>query len=231
MSECGQIQDLIGPHLYGDLPEAERRKVEDHLHACEACRAEAEALQALVARLPAVLAEVPAGAEQRVLQGVQRRLAVRRPALPGALRPVLLAAAALALGVWIGYHLPRTNGAPASQPRPRPGPAEARTAALEPAAGSEPTPAPRAPAPGLQQVSAPKPPVVAGSQPQAAPPRPEPVQAVEAAAPPADHTADAEMTPAPEPPRMGLRTVVIAPRPVGGDDVQIAEVVEMETVR
>jgi hypothetical protein len=233
MSECRRIRELIGPCVYDDLPEAERRKVEGHLRACEACRAEAEALRALVARLPATLTDVPAGAEQRVLRGVQRRLAARRPVLPGGLRPVLLAAAALAVGVWIGYQLPRTSRAPAPagavQPHPGPGQAETRTVQPEPATVSVATRT--TPAPRSHPAAATQPFEVRRGRPRAAAPRPAPPPGAEAAAPPADRTSRAEMTPAPEPPRMGLRTVVIAPRPVGGDDVQLAEVVQMEAIR
>jgi hypothetical protein len=233
MDECRRIHDLVGPYLYDDLPEAERRKVDEHLRACEACQAEAEALRALVARLPATLGDTPAGAEQRVLRGVQRRLAARRPAWPGALRPALLAAAALALGVWIGYRLPRTSPAPApvavAEPRPQPAPAETRTAELAPATESAVTRV--RPVPRPQPVPAPRRSAVTGSHPHLTVPGPEPPQAAQVAVPPADRTAETSVAPAPEPPQAGLRTVVIAPRPVGGDDVQLAEVVKMEAIR
>ncbi len=242
MAKCRRIQDLIGPYVYDELSEAEQRTVENHLRGCERCRAEAEALRALVARLPTALGEVPPGADQRVLREVQQRLAVRRPALPGALRPVLLAAAALALGVWIGSRLPRTGPAraPAAPPRVQPAPFEARTAGLNPATDSA-APQVRSvrrkadghrsrsgralhrvatprPVPRPQKVSAPKPPAEASGE-------------LQAVALPADHTTSADRTPTPGPGEMDVRRATVAPRPVGGDDVQVAEVIAMETVR
>ncbi len=241
MAKCRRIGDLIGPYVYDELSEAERRSVESHLRGCERCRAEADAVRELVARLPTALSDAPLGAEQRVLRGVQQHLAARRPALRGALRPVLLAAAALAVGVWIGSRLPRTGPAPApAPPRVQPAPVEARTARLNPATDSA---APQVqpvrreadrhrwrsgralhrgvtprPVPRPQKVSAPKPPAQASGE-------------LQATAPPADHATSAEMTPTPGPGEMEVRKVTVAPRPVGGDDVQVAEVVAMEIVR
>ena len=42
---CHQCRDNLMDYVYGELPEASRREVQDHLAACEACRAELAQLQ------------------------------------------------------------------------------------------------------------------------------------------------------------------------------------------
>jgi anti-sigma factor RsiW len=216
MGKC----DLIGPYLYGDLSEADRRRMEAHLRECEACRTEVAALQALVTQLPTTLAEVPAGAETRVLRQVEARLAAERPRPRGPLRSLAFAGAALAVGVWIGYQLPRTGPPPA-----RPALVEAQSRGTDrPAAPVKPVLPPTSPPRG--GANRPLPPPVSTSRPrQASPPRP---AARARRRPQAAPTPDQMASAAPD---VGRRKVTVAPRPEGGDDVQVARMVEEEATQ
>ena len=52
MGNCRKTKGLLAAAAYDDLSAAERTRLECHLSACDACRAEAEALQKLAAALP-----------------------------------------------------------------------------------------------------------------------------------------------------------------------------------
>lgn len=68
MGNCASYQGDLAAALYGDLTPGERMRLDQHLAACPACRAEADALRALVALMPRT-----------------------QPQFTGDLRPVLLA--------------------------------------------------------------------------------------------------------------------------------------------
>jgi anti-sigma-K factor RskA len=80
------IHTLTGAYAVNALPEEERRRFEDHLDACEACRLEVEELQATAARLGAAEAMAPpAGMREEVLariDDVRQEAPSRLPSLP-----------------------------------------------------------------------------------------------------------------------------------------------------
>ena len=51
---CREVQVLLDDLLDGDLPEGQRRKVEDHLKGCAGCRTSEARLRALLARVGAL---------------------------------------------------------------------------------------------------------------------------------------------------------------------------------
>ena len=51
---CREVQALLDDLLDGDLPEGQRRKVEDHLRGCAECRTSEARLRALLARVGAL---------------------------------------------------------------------------------------------------------------------------------------------------------------------------------
>jgi TonB family protein len=72
MSRCFYVRARLSPYLDGELSERERRKVENHLETCPACRQELHLLQEtirLMADLPPV--EPPQGIAQRVVGKVE----------------------------------------------------------------------------------------------------------------------------------------------------------------
>lgn len=92
--DCGAVREII-PELAGDRLEAEARgPIEEHLVACDDCRAELELARALYASR----ATAPPGLAERVIDTVRRdRRSLHRPwwAISAA------AVAALALGIGI----------------------------------------------------------------------------------------------------------------------------------
>lgn len=123
MSDCHRIRDLMGPHLYGDLRGKELRFVEAHLAICPECRAEFAAAESALALVPRSSLKPSGDTRARMMAALEQRaaelLAARqsRP-VAGWLPTVGLAAAALVLGVLVGYQLPR--GAVRRPDRPAP---------------------------------------------------------------------------------------------------------------
>jgi hypothetical protein len=68
------IRHLLDDYVTGDLPEAARSPVADHIAACEICRAEVESLREILARaadLPKSI-DPPAGAWLNIRAGIER---------------------------------------------------------------------------------------------------------------------------------------------------------------
>jgi len=112
MSDCHRTCDLMGPHLYGDLRGKELRFVEAHLAVCPECRAEFAAVESAIALAPRSALEPSGDTRARMMAALEQRAAElltarqRRP-VAGWLPAWGLAAAALVLGVLVGYQLPR----------------------------------------------------------------------------------------------------------------------------
>ena len=112
MSDCHRTRDLMGPYLYGDLRGKELRFVEAHLAICPECRAESDAIEAAIGLVPRSALEPSDDTRARIAAAVEQRAAELPTARQS--RPVAgwlstwgLAAAALVLGVLVGYQLPR----------------------------------------------------------------------------------------------------------------------------
>jgi len=222
VSKCHRTRRLMGPYLYGDLRGKELRFVEGHLAICSECRAEVAAAESAVAQVPRTALRPSDDARSRILAGVDRRATeflTARQSRPGFgwLRTWGLAAAALVLGLFVGYHLPRDLTPPPGRDHP--------VAVSSPIATSMPPSAD----------------VSAGSQSPGAT---------------ASASADAEegmdsapggagptmrQTASTERPRsterrprevaIQAKPVLRPPRPLGIDDVQVAEAVRLEVVR
>ena len=200
MSECKRIRNLIGGYLYDELPEVEHSRFESHLQHCRTCRDEVEAAHSLIRRIPTDPEEMPAEAQQRVLRAVQDRLAAqaRGPRLRPLGRRVLIAAAAAAMVVWVAFRLPHGQDI-----RPARHPSEI--------ASSQAAPALQAPRIGRQ-----------AKRPQDAP---LPAPMLEPSSPrPDERTTATRTTPEHAPPlparvARAQTPVLLAPRPVGVDDV------------
>jgi len=126
---CDRIQERFADFLTGELDEAARREVQDHIAACAACRTELEELTATWARLDLLPAEQPSGRLragfyemlERAKDGLERqtrarRLAdriaawwerawLRKPAFAAAAAAVLLVA-----GIGAGYGIRGGSG-------------------------------------------------------------------------------------------------------------------------
>jgi len=112
MSDCHRIRDLMGPHLYGDLRGKELRFVEAHLAICPECRAEFAAAESAIALVPRSSLKPSGDTRARMMAALEQRAdellaARRRRPVAGWLPTWGLAAAALVLGVLVGYQLPR----------------------------------------------------------------------------------------------------------------------------
>lgn len=126
---CDRIQERFADFMTGELDEAARREVQDHITACAACRTELEELTATWARLDLLPAEQPSGRVragfyemlERYKDGLERRTPVRRFASRIAAwwegawlrKPALAAAAAAVLlvaGIGAGYGIRGGSG-------------------------------------------------------------------------------------------------------------------------
>jgi anti-sigma factor RsiW len=208
MNPCHGIADLIGPYLYGDLSLAEVELVDQHLGACEQCRHDAHQRTTVLAALTPC---APAADERaRILQTVRTAVveATRaRPPSSTSARPALAATPAVALaaalflaGFWIGG-------------RARPQPQQPAASAVAP-----PKPQPTAPVVARAKPAAPDERQV---RPHLASPTPQP--AFKSYPSPAK----AREPRPPVPPAATFEAArVVAPVPLGVDDVSLARVEE-----
>lgn len=79
MRECDEIRELISAMLDGELSEAERAGVEEHIRSCPDCAAVYDSFAAISGTLSADMRDVPAGLHERIMSAVdvadkQRRL-------------------------------------------------------------------------------------------------------------------------------------------------------------
>jgi anti-sigma factor RsiW len=225
MSDCHRIRDLMGPHLYGDLHGKELRSVEAHLAICPECRAEFAAVESAIALLPRSSPKPSGDTRARMMAALEQRagelLTVRRsrPAA-GWLPTVGLAAAALVLGVLVGYQLPRGTVRRPDRPAPE---------AVSSVAATRAIPAPSGDVGEGRQGS--------GETASAS-------ADVEAETGVTSDRHEESVTPQTGPPTRGssaggrpaqalVRTtpVLRPPRPLGIDDVQVAEAAELEVMR
>ncbi len=221
MSDCHRIRDLMGPHLYGDLRGKELRSVEAHLATCPECRAEFAAVESAIALVPRSSPKPSGDTRARMMAALEQRaaelLAVRqsRP-VPGWLPTVGLAAAALVLGVLVGYQLPR--GAVRRPDRPAP-------QAVSSVAASSAVATPSGDVGDSSQGSGDA--ATVSGEAAAAVARPEGV-----VTPPTDSRKprpNVRVPPAEAP--VQTAPVLRPPRPLGIDDVQVAEAAEPEVMR
>ncbi len=84
---CEKSQEMFADYLTGDLDEAARREVQEHIAACAACRTEIEDLTAMWARLGVLPAEQPSGELRHrfyaMLEGYQKEAGGARKASRG----------------------------------------------------------------------------------------------------------------------------------------------------
>jgi anti-sigma factor RsiW len=218
MSDCHRTRDLVGPHLYGDLRGEELRLVEAHLAICPECRAEFAAVESAMALVPRSALDPSGDTRARIMAALEQRsaeLLTARQSRPAAgwLLTWGLAAAALVLGVLVGYQLPRgpvqrpdrhsppavpSVAADRAIPAPSQGSGETASASADVEAEVEVT-SDRHEGPVTPQAGSPKRRSSVGGRPPEALVRATPV----------------------------LRP----PRPLGIDDVQVAEAVRLEVTR
>lgn len=117
---CAKVQEQLFEVLDGEGGDELRRRVEEHLAGCEACRAEAEELRAVIATLSDMPEEeLPPGVEERMharLVQAEREKAEAQPFWQRfvAWIPALAGAGALALALF-AFGLPGAPG-PAASP-------------------------------------------------------------------------------------------------------------------
>lgn len=194
-------RDLLLDLAYGELSEADARRVRDHVAGCEACRAELDQLlgtRRLVSALPVL--EAPPRGEQALLAAARAQAARARPRprAPRWLVPAVALAATITAVTVVTLEVGEEALAPVARreaPPPQ-APAAAPGAAAEPEAPPATAPAPQ---PAERQAYAeappPSPPLRAAPQRRKAAPAPE---AAPAPAPaPEREVADAD-APAPE---------------------------------
>ncbi len=116
---CDEIEGVLADYLGGEIGEAERRRVDEHLADCARCRAEVDSLRGPLADL-AALPEVDLAEAARRTSGLEvHRRGHRARAI------VASAAAALLLGLVLGRLLapvpPAQTTAQAPAPPPQAG--------------------------------------------------------------------------------------------------------------
>jgi anti-sigma factor RsiW len=109
MSRCEQLAELLGPWLDGELDEARRRELEEHVDACESCSEEIEQLARLDRAAAGAHTPPPVAEAQwdRVWSGVRRETvdAAGRARPRGwwtAAAAASVLVGAVALSVWFG---------------------------------------------------------------------------------------------------------------------------------
>ncbi len=219
MSDCDRTRDLVGPYLFADLQGEEITFVESHLAGCPACRAEFAAVESALALVPPDALKPSDETRARILAAAERLTARPHRFAPRWLPRWGLAAAALVLGVLIGYQLPRGP----SLPTDTTGPAVVRadssdTVPVQKAAGSH---GGQAPEEGVL------PSVNGGGEVN------EMVDSHAEATAPQTSPPEQRSIPDLRPTRSLVASVpaLRAPRPLGVDDVRVAEAVQLEVVR
>ncbi|NOY78019.1 MAG: hypothetical protein GXO76_09150 [Calditrichaeota bacterium] len=120
MNACKKIQSIIPDYVSGDLPAAQKKRVDEHIRSCSACRTALEQEK----KLAAVLGKSKAAVPESFLQENRERLHARllqanqkRKRISGSEKPfwrirsltILYRVAAVAVvfvaGVWLGTHL------------------------------------------------------------------------------------------------------------------------------
>ncbi|MBN1460779.1 MAG: zf-HC2 domain-containing protein [Armatimonadetes bacterium] len=217
MSDCDRTRDLMGPYLYADLQGEELAFVESHLADCPACRGEFAAAKSALALVPPDAFKASDETRARMLVAAQRLTARPARSAPQWLLKWGLAAAALIVGVLIGYQLPRSASVPADTTGTvvvHAGSASGGQEAAEAHKGQAPQ---REGPPSVDEGVERK--ELVDSQAEATGPQ----------------TAPPKQRPGPE--RRPARSLVAsvsalrAPQPMGIDDVQVAEAVPIEDVR
>ncbi len=83
---CDKIQEIFADYLTGDIDDASRRAVQDHIAGCDACRSELENLTAVWAKLGVLPEEQPSGALRGrfygMLEDAKKELEGARPKAP-----------------------------------------------------------------------------------------------------------------------------------------------------
>lgn len=101
--------DLV-PYLRGELPPAERERVERHLEECPDCRQDTDLLRELLERVARSIGQPPAVNWTRYRAELRQKLDARRTRRAWWWRPVPMALSAslasvlLLVAVWTGYH-------------------------------------------------------------------------------------------------------------------------------
>lgn len=134
--DCARVRELLDDHLDGALAPEAARAVDGHLASCGACRAEANALAALVADLAALPASIdPPAALWQAIERRTRAIALPATGAPGR-TPWRVAAVAAALLIAVAAWLAGT-----ALRRPDAGAASTTSASAAPAASPVTSPA------------------------------------------------------------------------------------------
>jgi anti-sigma factor RsiW len=220
VSKCHRTRHLMGPYLYGDLRGKELRFVEGHLAICSECRAEFAAVESALALVPPDALNPSDETRARILAAAERLTARPHRFAPRWLPKWGLAAAALVLGVLIGYQLPRSPSLPTDTAAPAVVRADSAsdTVPVQKAAGSHGGQSPEEGVPSSVNGGGGANEIV-DSHAQATAPQ----------------TSPPEQRSGPDlrPTRSLVASVpaLRAPRPLGIDDVQVAEAVHIEDIR
>ncbi len=77
--ECGEVSSVRSPYIDGELDQATKKQVDEHLAICPRCRAAVEALRAVVRSVRDRLARqrAPEHVRERILDGISRSPASR----------------------------------------------------------------------------------------------------------------------------------------------------------
>jgi len=220
MSDCDRTRDLVGPYLFADIQGEELTFVESHLAGCPACRTEFAAVESALALVPQDALKPSDETRARIVAAVSRLTARSSRSAPRWLLRWGLAAAALVLGTLVGYQLPRGPSLPTDTAAPAVVSAVSASDArpVREAAGSH---GEQAPEEGM-------PPSVNGGGGAN-----EIVDSHAGAAPPQTGPPEQRSGPDLRPTRslVASAPALRAPRPLGIDDVQVAEAVRIEDMR
>ncbi len=220
MSDCDRTRCLVGPYLFADLQGEEITFVESHLAGCPACSADFAAVESALALVPPDALKPSDETRARILAAAERLTARPHRFAPRWLPTWGLAAAALVLGVVVGYQLPR-------------GPVQSPDSLAPPAISS--IAATRAvPAPSID--------VGSGEQGSTETASASADMEAKMTVTPNRHSGDVRPQTGSSERRSGARggaweaivqtrPVLRPPRPLGIDDVRVAEAVQLEVVR